>query len=60
MTDLRTGWQLSGQLADIRKRKGTLKGDSKQRVLDAIERLRGIVLKWPAWATPATKKKSKR
>jgi len=47
---------LSDQLAEIRKRKGTLTGDSKERVLEAIERLRGIVLKWPAWATPATKK----
>ncbi len=52
--------QLSDQLAVIRKRKGTLTGDSKQRVLEAIERLRGIVLKWPAWATPATKKKPSR
>lgn len=52
--------QLSGQLAGIRSRKGTLNGDSKQRVLDAIERLRGIVLKWPAWAKPATKKKPAR
>lgn len=52
--------QLSDQLAEIRRRKGTLTGDSKQRVLEAIERLRGIVLKWPAWATPATKKKPAR
>ncbi len=44
---------LSDQLAEIRKRKGSLTGNSKQRVLEAIERLRGIVLKWPAWATPA-------
>ena len=51
---------LGDQLAEIRKRKGSLTGDSKQRVLDAIERLRGIVLKWPAWATPATKKKPTR
>ena len=51
---------LSDQLAVIRKRKGTLTGDSKERVLEAIERLRGIVLKWPAWATPATKKKPTR
>lgn len=51
---------LSGQLAEIRKKKGSLTGDSKQRVLEAIEHLRGIVLKWPAWATPATRKKSKR
>jgi hypothetical protein len=35
-------------------------GDSKQRVLTAIERLRRIVLKWPAWAYPATRKKSAR
>ena len=52
--------RLSDQLAEIRQRKGTLTGDSKQRVLEAIERLRGIVLKWPAWATPATKKKPTR
>jgi len=48
---------LADQLADIRKRKGSLTGASKQHVLEAIEHLRGIVLKWPAWATPATKKK---
>jgi len=48
---------LADQLADIRKRKGSLTGASKQRVLVAIEHLRGIVLKWPAWATPATTKK---
>ena len=48
---------LADQLADIRKRKGSLTGASKQQVLEAIEHLRGIVLKWPAWATPATKKK---
>ena len=47
---------LSNQLVEIRKRKGSLTGDSKQRVLEAIERLRGIVLKWPAWATPTAKK----
>ena len=52
--------RLSEQLAEIRKRKGTLTGDSKERVLEAIERLRGIVLKWPAWATPSTKKKPTR
>ena len=52
--------RLSDQLAEIRKRKGTLTGDSKQRVLDAIDRLRGTVLKWPAWATPAARKKPKR
>jgi len=51
---------LSDQLAEIRKRKGSLTGVSKQRVLEAIERLRGIVLKWPAWATPATRKKPTR
>jgi hypothetical protein len=33
---------------------------SKQRVLAAIEGLRRLVLKWPAWATPATKKKPTR
>ncbi|MEI8122554.1 MAG: hypothetical protein WCI20_10915 [bacterium] len=48
---------LADQLADIRKRKGSLTGASKQQVLEAIEHLRGIVLKWPAWATPATRKK---
>jgi hypothetical protein len=48
---------LADQLADIRKRKGSLTGASKQRVLESIEHLRGIVLKWPAWATPATRKK---
>ena len=48
---------LAEQMADIRKRKGSLTGASKQHVLEAIEHLRGIVLKWPAWATPATKKK---
>ncbi len=48
---------LADQLADIRSRKGSLTGASKQRVLEAIDHLRGIVLKWPAWATPATKKK---
>jgi len=51
---------LSRQLAEIRKRKGSLTGGSKQRVLEAIEGLRGIVLKWPAWATPATRKKPSR
>ena len=50
---------LSDQLAEIRKRKGSLTGGSKQRVLEAIERLRGVVLKWPAWATPATKKSTR-
>jgi hypothetical protein len=43
---------LSDQLVEIRKRKGSLTGASKQRVLESIERLRSIVLKWPAWATP--------
>ncbi len=47
---------LAGRLADIRGRKGRLTGDSKQNVLAAIERVRRTVLKWPAWATPATKK----
>jgi len=51
---------LSDQLAEIRKRKGSLTGKSKQGVLEAIERLRGIVLKWPAWATPVAAKKSRR
>ena len=52
--------RLSDQLAEIRKRKGTLTGDSKQRVLAAIESLRRIVLKWPAWATPSARKRIKR
>ena len=47
---------LAGRLADIRGRKGSLPGDSKQDVLAAIERLRRTVLKWPAWATPAVAK----
>jgi len=51
---------LSAQMPEIRGRKGSLTGDSKQRVLAAIESLRGIVLKWPAWATPAAKKKPTR
>jgi hypothetical protein len=51
---------LAGRLADIRGRKGQLTGDSKQDVLAAIERLRRTVLKWPAWATPSTKKKPTR
>jgi hypothetical protein len=55
---LRIMGQLSGQMADIRGRKGSLAGDSKQRVLDAIEDLRRIVLKWPAWAKPASRKRS--
>ena len=53
---LRVMGQLSGQLAVIRGRKGSLAGDSKQDVLAAIEGLRRIVLKWPAWATPAVAK----
>ena len=51
---------LDGRLADIRGRKGRLTGDSKQEVLAAIERLRRTVLKWPAWATPATRTKPTR
>jgi hypothetical protein len=51
---------LSDQVAGIRSRKGSLTGDSKQRVLAAIEGLRRMVLKWPAWATPAAKKKPTR
>jgi hypothetical protein len=50
---------LSDQVAGIRGRKGSLTGDSKQHVLDAIERLRRIVLKWPAWAKPASDKRSR-
>jgi hypothetical protein len=44
--------QLSSRLTEIRGRKGALTGTSKQRVLEAIENLRRIVLKWPAWASP--------
>lgn len=51
---------MAGRLADIRGRKGRLTGDAKQDVLAAIERLRRTVLKWPAWATPTTKKKPTR
>jgi len=51
---------VTSRVPEIRKRKGSLKGESKQRVLAAIERLRGVVLKWPAWATPTTRKKSSR
>ena len=47
---------LGNQMADIRKRKGALTGASKQQVLEAVEHLRGIVLKWPAWAKPVDKK----
>ena len=57
---LRIMGRLSAQMPDIRGRKGSLDGDSKQRVLEAIESLRRIVLKWPAWATPATQKKPSR
>ena len=57
---LRIMGRLSEQMTEIRGRKGSLTGDSKQRVLAAIESLRRIVLKWPAWAVPATRKKSKR
>ena len=49
---LRVMGQLSDQLVVIRGRKGSLAGDSKQHVLEAIEGLRRIVLKWPAWAKP--------
>jgi len=56
---LKTMDLMAGRLADIRGRKGSLTGDSKQDVLAAIERLRRIVLKWPAWAIPANKKKRK-
>ncbi|MEK7994560.1 MAG: DUF3102 domain-containing protein [Planctomycetota bacterium] len=48
--------QLSSRLTEIRGRKGSLTGTSKQRVLEAIENLRRIVLKWPAWASPAADK----
>ena len=57
---LRIMGRLSAQMPDIRGRKGSLDGNSKQRVLEAIESLRRIVLKWPAWATPATQKNSTR
>jgi type I restriction enzyme R subunit len=46
---------LSAQLGEMRQRKGSLTGASKQRVLAAIEQMRSIVLKWPAWATPKAK-----
>jgi hypothetical protein len=52
--------QLANELSDIRSHKGSLTGASKQQVLNAIEQLRNIVLKWPAWATPANARKSKR
>ena len=48
--------QLSSRLTEIRGRKGSLTGTSKQRVLEAIENLRRVVLKWPAWASPAADK----
>ena len=48
---------LSEQITGIRGRKGSLTGDSKRRVLVAIESLRRIVLKWPAWAKPSPRKK---
>jgi len=51
---------LSEQITGIRGRKGALTGGSKQRVLAAIESLRRIVLKWPAWATPSARKRIKR
>jgi hypothetical protein len=57
---LRIMGRLSAQMPDIRGRKGSLTGDSKQRVLAAIESLRRIVLKWPAWATPSDQKKTAR
>ncbi len=57
---LRIMGRLSEQMTDIRGRKGALTGDSKQRVLAAIESLRRIVLKWPAWATPSDQKKTAR
>ena len=72
LTDPRTGRQVPLQemstrsldraldALDIRGQKGRLAGDSKQRVLAAIERVRRTVLKWPAWATPVTKKKPAR
>ena len=51
---LRVMSRLSDQMTEIRGREGALTGDSKQRVLAVIENLRRIVLKWPAWAAPAT------
>ena len=50
---MRVMGRLSDQMTEIRDRKGSLTGDSKQRVLAAIESLRRIVLKWPAWAIAA-------
>ena len=52
--------QLSSRLTEIRGRKGSLTGTSKQRGLAEIENLRRIVLKWPAWASPAADKTGKR
>ncbi len=43
------------QITGIRGRKGALAGDSKQRVLAVIEKLRRMVLQWPAWAKPGGK-----
>ncbi len=57
---LRVLGRLTDLTPEIRGKKGSLDGVSKQRVLEAIENLRRIVLKWPAWATPATRKKSSR
>jgi len=57
---LRVMGRLSDQVTGIRGRKGSLTGNSKQRVLAAIESLRRIVLKWPAWAIPATRNKRTR
>ena len=57
---LRIMGRLSDQMTEIRGRKGALTGGSKQRVLAAIESLRRIVLKWPAWATPSARKRIKR
>ena len=57
---LRAMDQFSDRLAEIRGRKGQLTGGSKQRVLAAIEQLRRIVLKWPAWATPVANKRPRK
>lgn len=50
--------QLSEQMAGIRARKGALTGEAKQQVLEAIESLRRVVLKWPAWASSDARRKS--
>jgi hypothetical protein len=50
--------RLTDLTPEIRGKKGWLTGVSKQRVLAAIENLRRVVLKWPAWANPDAKKKS--